>query len=240
MPSPVEHRSFCSGDELISYSLRRTGRRRTVGIFVEPDMRVTVLSPQGADVDDVERILRKRMPWIRRQRRAIEALPPPPAPRQWVNGETHRYLGRQYRLKLIAGRESKVRLLGAYIHVTVPTLSDHGAIRKLVEAWYRQCAHALVPERASRLLRATTWLEISEVPPIVFRALSQRWASTTVKKITFNPDVVKLSSGCLDYVIAHELVHLRIPNHSPAYWRMLGRVMPDWKKWRDRLARAEI
>ena len=75
---------------------------------------------------------------------------------------------------------------------------------------------------------------------MVLRALSHRWASTTSKKITFNPDVVKLSSGCLDYVIAHELVHLRIPNHSPAYWRMLGRLMPDWKKWRDRLARAEI
>ena len=240
MASPVEHRSVHSGDEVLSYTLRRTGRRRTVGIFVEPDMRVTVLSPQGADVDNVERILRKRLPWIRRQRRAIEALPPPPAPRQWVNGETHRYLGRQYRLKLIAGRESKVRLSGAYIHVTLPTVSDRRAIQKLVEAWYRQRAHALVLDRANRLLRATTWLEIAELPPIVFRALSHRWASTTGKRITFNPDVVKLSSGCLDYVIAHELVHLRIPNHSPAYWRMLERVMPDWKKWRDRLARAEI
>lgn len=240
MPSLVEHRSVYSGDELLSYTLRRTGRRRTVGIFVEPDMRVTVLSPQGADVDNVERILRKRLPWIRRQRRAIETLPPPPAPRQWVSGETHRYLGRQYRLKLVAGRESTVKLLGAYIDVTSPNLSDRRAIQKLVEAWYRQRARALVIDRANRLLRATTWLEISELPPIVFRALSHRWASTTTKKITFNPDVVKLSSGCLDYVIAHELVHLRIQNHSPAYWRMLGRVMPDWKKWKDKLAYAEI
>jgi len=240
MAFPIEHRSVHSGDEVLSYTLRRTGRRRTVGIFVEPDMRVTVLSPQGADVDNVERILRKRLPWIRRQRRAIEALPPPPAPRQWVNGETHRYLGRQYRLKLIAGRESKVRLSGAYIHVTLPTVSDRGAIQKLVKAWYRQRAHVLVLDRANRLLRATTWLDIAELPPIVFRALSHRWASTTRKRITFNPDVVKLSSGCLDYVIAHELVHLRIPNHGPAYWRMLGRVMPDWKKWRDRLAHAEV
>ncbi len=236
----IEHRSVHSGDEVLSYTLRRTGRRLTVGIFVEPDMRVTVLSPQGAHVDNVERILRKRLPWIRRQRRAIEALPPPPAPRQWVNGETHRYLGRQYRLRLLPGRESKVRLLGAYIQVTLPTLSDRRAIQKLVEAWYRQRAHALVLDRANRLLRTTTWLEIAELPPIVFRSLTHRWASTTAKRITFNPYVVKLSSGCLDYVIAHELVHVRIPNHSPAYWRMLERVMPDWKKWRDKLARAEI
>ncbi len=240
MPSPIEHRSVWSGEELLSYTLRRTGRRRTVGIFVEPDMRITVLSPQGAHVDNVDRILRKRLPWIRRQRRAIEALPPPPTPRQWVNGETHRYLGRQYRLKLVLGRESKVRLLGAYICVTLPNLADSRVIQKLVEAWYRQRAQALILDRASRLLRATTWLEIAEVPPVVFRALSHRWASTTAKRITFNPDVVKLSSGCLDYVIAHELAHLRIPNHSAAYWRMLGRVMPDWKTWRDRLAHAEV
>jgi predicted metal-dependent hydrolase len=143
-------------------------------------------------------------------------------------------------LKVIAAPESKVRLSGAFIHVTLPSVSDQHTVQKLVEAWYRQRAHALVLDRADRLLRTTTWLEVSELPPIVFRALSHRWASTTGKKITFNPDVVKLSSGCLDYVIAHELVHLRIPNHSPAYWRMLGRVMPDWKQWREKLAQSEI
>jgi len=53
-------------------------------------------------------------------------------------------------------------------------------------------------------------------------------------------DIVKLPSVCVDYVVAHELVHLRIPNHSAAYWRMLGRVMPDWKKRRDRLWLVEV
>jgi len=53
-------------------------------------------------------------------------------------------------------------------------------------------------------------------------------------------DVVKLAPAYLDHVIAHELVNLRIPNHSPAYWRMLGRLIQDWAKWRDRLSRAEV
>jgi predicted metal-dependent hydrolase len=236
-----ETRTLPVGEETLDYTFRRTGRRRTVGIFVEPDRRLTVLAPAGADIESVERILRRRLPWIRRQRRQLEALPPPSPPRQWVNGETHRYLGRQYRLKLIDGTERSVKLSGAYFMVTLPEPKDRGAVHRLVEHWYRQRARLIVAERARRLIDATTWLEITDLPPITIKALSHRWGSTTkAGRITFNLDVVRLPPGCLDYVIAHELTHLRIPNHSPAYWRMLDRVMPDWEKWRNRLWRAEV
>jgi predicted metal-dependent hydrolase len=158
-----------------------------------------------------------------------------------VNGETYRYLGRQYRLKLITGRNRSVKLVGAYIIVTLPDTSDRGMVRKLVEEWYRNRGQVVVAERANRLLKTTTWLEIPGLPPMTFKSLSHRWGSTTkAGRITFNTDVIKLPSGCLDYVIAHELVHLKIPNHSQAYWRMLGRVMPDWKRWRERLWRVEV
>ena len=236
-----ESRTLATDGETLDYVLRRTGRRRTVAITVEPDRRLTVLAPSGADTESVERILRRRLPWIRRQRRALEALPPPPAPRQWVNGETHRYLGRQYRLKLVKGAARSVRLSGGYFVVTVPDTADRVAVRQLMEGWYRAHARRVIAERAERLLKATTWLEIHELPPIAIKALTHRWGSTTrAGRVTFNLDAVKLPPACLDYVIAHEFVHLRIPNHSPAYWRMLGRVMPDWEKWRERLARVEI
>jgi len=236
-----EARALCVRGESIDYTLRRTGRRRTVGIVVEPDRRLTVLTPVGADIESIERILRRRLPWIRRQRLELQALPPPPSPRQWVNGETHRYLGRQYRLKVIEGRERSVKLSGAYLKVVLPEPRDRRAVKRLAEAWYRQRAHRIVVERAHRLLGATTWLEVTGPPPIAIRALSHRWGSTTkAGRITFNVDIVKLPSACVDYVVAHELVHLRIPNHSAAYWRMLGRVMPDWKKWRDRLWLVEV
>jgi hypothetical protein len=236
-----ETRTLAAGGETLEYTLRRTGRRRTVGIYVEPDRRLTVLAPTSADTASVECILRRRLPWIRRQRRELEAFPPPSPPRQWVNAETHRYLGRQYRLKLVAGAERSVKLSGGYFRVTVPEPKDRAAIRRLMEGWYRERAKRVVAERALRLIKATTWLEVPELPPITIKTLTHRWGSTTkAGRITFNVDVVKLPPACLDYVIAHELVHLRIPNHSPAYWRMLGRVMPDWEKWRERLGRVEV
>ena len=241
MPHASEPQALIVGEETLEYTLRRTGRRRTVGIFVEPDRRVTVLSPARIDIESLERILRRRLPWIRRQRRQLETLPPPPLPRQWVNGETHRYLGRQYRLKLAKDDECSVKLSGPFLSVTLPDPKNRVVVRRLVEHWYRQRARVVVAERARRLLTTTTWLELADVPPIAIKALSHRWGSTTrAGRITLNVDVVKLPSACLEYVIAHELVHVRIPNHSPAYWRMLGRVMPDWKRRRDRLWRVEV
>lgn len=225
-----ESRTLMAGEDTLSYTLRRTGRRRTVGIYIEPDRQLTVLAPTGADAESVERILRRRLPWIRRQRRELEALPPPLPPRQWVNAETHRYLGRQYRLKLLASAERSVKLTAGYFRVTLPDPKDRAAVRTLMEGWYRERARAVVLRRAKRLIAATSWLEVPELPPIAIKALTHRWGSTTkAGRITFNVDVVKLPPACLDYVIAHELVHLKIPNHSPAYWRMLGRVMPDRK-----------
>jgi predicted metal-dependent hydrolase len=237
----ADERTLEAGEETLAYTLRRTGRRRTVGIYVEPNRRVTVLAPTAADTDSVERILRRRLPWIRRQRREIEALPPPSPPRQWVNGETHRYLGRQYRLKVVVGTERSVKLVGGHFVVTIPEPTDRAAVRRLMDGWYRARARQQVMERAARLLKSTTWLELTELPPIAIKALTHRWGSTTkAGRITFTVDVVKLPAACLDYVIAHELVHLKIPNHSPAYWRMLGRVMPDWERWRDKLMRVEV
>jgi predicted metal-dependent hydrolase len=235
-----ESRTFAAGDEMLAYTLRRTGRRRTVGIYVEPDRRLVVLAPAGTATERVERMLQRRLPWIRRQWRELEALSPPPAPRQWVSGETHRYLGRQYRLKLVSSPERSVKLTGGYFRVTLPNPRDPAAVRKLMESWYRARAVALVHERVRRVLSATTWLDV-DMPPISIRTLTHRWGSTTrAGRITFNVDLVKLPLPCIDYVVTHELVHLKIPNHSPAYWRLLGRVMPDWEKWREKLGRVEV
>jgi len=224
----------------LTYELRRTGRRSTVAITVEPDRRVTVLAPMAADSSRIEQLLRRRLLWIRRQRQTLEALPRPPAPRQWVGGETHRYLGRQYRLKPVKGLARSVKLLGGHFVVTVPDAEDRRGIRRLMESWYRKRAEYVLAERVRHVLASTTWLEVA-APRITIKAMRRRWGSTTAAgRVYFNIDAIKLPPGCLDYIVTHELVHLQIPNHGPAFWRMLTRCQPDWKRWRERLGSAEI
>jgi predicted metal-dependent hydrolase len=140
----------------------------------------------------------------------------------------------------VKGLACSVRLTAGYFVVTLPDTGDRNTIRVLVEQWYRDHAEALIAERVRRALNVTTWLDV-KTPQISIRVLKQRWGSTTKSgRVTFNVDLVKLPLPCIDYVVAHELVHVRIPNHSPAFWRMLSRVMPDWRRWRERLEGVEI
>jgi predicted metal-dependent hydrolase len=229
-----------AGQETLTYSLRRTNRRRTVGIYVEPDGSLSVLAPEFAPAERIEQILRKRWKWIRRQRREVEVLPPPALPREWVNGETHRYLGRQYRLELIRSDIESVKLVGAFFVVSLPDSTDRPRIQRLMEAWYLDHTKALLADRTKHVLSATTWL--TKTPRCLHvRALRSRWGSTTaLGRISFNVDLGKLPLTCIDYVVAHELVHLMVPNHSPAFWRTLERVMPDWRARQRRLAMAEL
>jgi predicted metal-dependent hydrolase len=127
------------GGERIEFRLRRTNRR-TLAITVQPDLGVRVTAPRKAALDTVLGKVRKRAGWIKRQQRFfLEFLPQTP-PRRYVSGETHRYLGRQYRLKVVKAGEWGVKLAGRFIWVHTPNKHDTARVRRLVEAWY--LAHA--------------------------------------------------------------------------------------------------
>lgn len=237
--SQIESRTLATGETALAYQLRRTNRRRTVALSVGPDQSVTVLAPFDATVELVEGILARKLRWIRSQQASVAALPSPTRPRQWISGETHRYLGRQYRLKISRGEDSSVKLIGGYFVVSTTSPDKAKVIGQLMRAWYRERATTLLRARISKILSETTWLSLAP-PPIAIRPLKLRWGSAAPSgRLTFNIDLVKLPIGCIDYVVCHELVHLQVYNHSTAFWRLLGRVMPDWKRWRDRLATTE-
>ena len=133
-----------------------------------------------------------------------------------------------------------MKLAGGYFKVTLPDRKDRAAVQRLMEGWYRERARAVVAAARDAAHRRDLVARGARAAADHDQGADASLGSTTkAGRITFNVDVVKLPPACLDYVIAHELVHLKIPNHSPAYWRMLGRVMPDWEKWRERLGRVE-
>jgi predicted metal-dependent hydrolase len=238
--SPDEPRSIDIGGHPLAFDLRRSNRR-TLSISVEPDQRVVVTAPAAASEEKVAAVVRRRAQWIRRQQRAFDDLPPPANARQWIAGETHRYLGRQYRLRIDKGAGPAVRLSGSYFLVTAACLDEPDGIRIAMDRWYRYHAEVLLNERVNRALKSTTWLNNVKAPTVSVRRMTRRWGSTTrSNRIYFNLDLVKAPLACIEYVVMHELVHLRVPHHGPAYWRLLSRCMPDWQCWRERLARLEL
>jgi predicted metal-dependent hydrolase len=110
-----------------------------------------------------------------------------------------------------------------------------------MQRWYLDHARSIFMRQMTALVRQTPRLELEEAPQLLVRKLQMRWGSCSPeRRILMNVDVVKLPVGCIDYLLMHELCHLRIPHHGPEFWRLLAACMPDWERWRSRLDTAEI
>jgi len=213
--------------------------RKTLGITVHPDLRVTVKAPEGSVLADVEAKVRKRATWILKQQRELERYLPHLPPRQYVSGETHRYLGRQYRLKVIKGASvngaGSVERDRSYIYVTTQDKADKECIKRLLDDWYRAHARRIFRERLDACYPKVEHLDVV-YPDLAIRVLKSRWGSCSPRgRITLNVKLIQVPKSYIDYVIFHELCHLAEPNHSPRFYKLLERVLPDWRERRERL-----
>lgn len=206
----------------------------TINIF--PDMRVEVLAPASKSLDAILARVDRRAQWIVKQWRYFEQYQPAQPERRFVSGETHIYLGRQYRLKLEKATVSDVKLIGRYFRVQHFDTVDSSGISDLLRNWYIRHASALFTARADYWLSECRALLLPEPPTLLVRPMTRRWGSCSKKgTITLNMDLVKVPLIYIDYVIVHELCHLKIHNHSPAFYRLLTRCLPDWKQRKERL-----
>jgi predicted metal-dependent hydrolase len=215
------------GNVTLAYELRYA-RRKTLAITVHPDRRVTVAAPLGLPLAEVERFILRRAPWILKKLRQLE-LAPRPAPRQYVSGETHRYLGRQVRLKVVQGAPQGARLDGELLWVRVRDKEDPESVRRVLEAWYRARAAEVFAERLEACWPRAVPLGVPR-PVVTIRLMRSRWGSARrPNKMTLNVKLVQAPLPLIDYVILHELCHFVEPNHSSRYYQVLERVLPDWR-----------
>lgn len=222
------------GNRRIAFTLRHADRS-TLAISVLPDGTVDVVAPLGTVFEDVQARVARRARWILGQQRYFEQFRPRTPERQYVSGETHLYLGRQYRLKVVGGERESVKLVGGRFLVVVREPSDLDHIQEVLERWYREKARERFAERLrwcwERLDRSDA------VPPeLRIRAMRTRWGSLSPSgTLSLSPDLTKAPRDCIDYVILHELCHLEHPNHGPAFRARLEQVLPDWERQKHRL-----
>ncbi len=223
------------GGYSIPFSLSLQERSKLT-IHVYPDMRVEVLAPEDKALDLILARVQRRARWIVKQWRYFEQFQPRQPERRFVGGETHVYLGRQYRLKVAKGAPSEVKLIGRFFSVQLPDPDDSSAVARLLEDWYLQHAKSLFANRVSHWVSECRPLAMPEVPKVTVRKMTRRWGSCTRRgTITLNLDLIKVPLTFIDYVIVHELCYLKIHNHSPAFYQMLTRSMPDWRQRKERL-----
>ena len=227
------------GQHRIEYQLDYAARK-TLGIKVTPQQAVHVTAPEQATQEKIEQKLRKRASWILRQIDYFQQFPEQQVARQYISGETHRYLGRQYRLKVSDAETTKVLLKGGYIYLSVTDTSDTEAKRKALHTWYRKRTEVKLPEYFQACLRRFRAYDLPE-PHLELKRMAKRWGSCTSQgKIILNPDLVRAPKPSIEYVVIHELCHLIIPNHNQRFYVLLTRIMPDWERWKMELERKML
>ncbi len=230
-------RSVRYGDEIIRYTLRHRPERKSgrVAIHVEPDGRVLVDAPEGAPDWQVRDAVTARARWIHGHLAAIRRRRAQVLPREYVSGESLLYLGRRYCLKVvIRGEDSpSVRIRGGYIQVFVHQRNPE-AVRVALNDWYRGRARIVFGERLAAIASSLRWMR--EAPPLRLQVMKVQWGSCSPGgRLTLNPHLVKVPRECIDYVLLHELCHLKEHNHSKSFYRLLERQLPQWRRKKERL-----
>jgi predicted metal-dependent hydrolase len=207
----------------------RFSDRGTLAITVHPGGDVNVTAPKGTNPRDIQARVRKRSRWIVRQLLYFDQFRPRSKPRRYVGGETHLYLGRQYRLKPLKSDRDKVKLKWGLLVVASPSYTNSLYVKRLVEAWYYEKAKVRILERFEAIAPRFARMGSHISPPII-RRMARRWGSyTKAGRILLNPDLIRAPRACIDYVVTHELAHAVHPNHSAMFYDLLDTLMPDWK-----------
>jgi predicted metal-dependent hydrolase len=225
------------GEEVIRFAVRRQPQRHrgNIAIHVEPQGRVLVDAPADASRTAILAAVRKRARWVHGHLAGFHRRHTHVLPREYVSGEAVMYLGRRYRLQVISSdaAEAGVKLCGNRLEVrsVEPALVS---VREAMAAWYRARARVVFAQRIDEMLTTLRWMPAS--PPIRLQAMKTQWGSCSpAGRLTLNPWLVKAPRDCIDYVILHELCHLKEHNHSPRFFKLLDRHMPSWRQRKARL-----
>jgi predicted metal-dependent hydrolase len=206
--------------------------RKSLGITVTPEMEVLVKAPADTTIEKVKEKIRKKAPWIIKQQSFFLSFQPKTPNRKYISGETHLYLGRQYRLQIEVGQLESVKLKGKFI---VVTSSEKSRTKSLLHDWYLQHARTKLHEVAAPLIDKFKKHKV-EPSSIVLRDMPTRWGSCTPKgKIILNPELIKAPKGCIEYVVIHELCHLIHHDHTQKFLDLQTKEMKDWEKWKMKL-----
>lgn len=210
-------------------------RRRTLGISVLPDTSVIVRVPYLTSGRTIERIVREKMAWIIKHRENYRINHGVKKGRLYADGEMHLYRGNEYLLKVDFVKKPYVRLSESTIEAGVITGAGEAFVKRLLYAWYKNEALRVLPVIFNYVLEN---FENQHFKPtgLVIRTMKRRWGSCSSRGVvTLSTELIKLPDRYIEYVIIHELCHLRHHNHGSGYYRLLAELCPDYAILRKEL-----
>jgi predicted metal-dependent hydrolase len=218
----------------LQFVVSRSSRRKTLEIGVDRQGELTLSVPAVYSQDKIERFARERKFWVYTKLAEKERLFKPRPPKEFVEGEGFLYLGRSYRLKFSSEQTEDFKLLNGRLQMRSALESD---ARHSLLGWYSERLKRVISERLQRMQsqvgHAASGFRVQD--------LGYRWGSCGKNgTLYFHWKVALLPVHIIDYVVAHELVHLKILHHTPVFWKKLERAMPDYEQRKEWLAKHGV
>jgi predicted metal-dependent hydrolase len=220
--------SYEYGTEIIEFEVEFRDRK-TLSIEVEPPRQITVISPKGKTEEEILETVKSKSRWIVQKLFEIKEIEYRKSVKQYVNGESFIYMGRNYSLQIILDKDCSLpeaKLYRGKFYVTTNT-KDEEVIKQALENWYRDKAKQKINER---LEYYQGYLDVKP-RKVVIKDQEKRWGSCTKNNdLLFNWKVVMAPSPVMDYIIVHEMCHMVHMNHSTEFWRLVKRVLPEYEQ----------
>jgi predicted metal-dependent hydrolase len=212
-------------------------RRRSIGISIGPDSGIIVRAPWRTSPKTIENLIQSKSAWIKKHLDNQSSLTRISLNREYKDGESHYFNGIQYSLRIVPSKSSYVKHYENVIEIGLKVKEEKEKVRLLLELWYKKMAEDLFRKNLDELLLRFSQYDFSP-SDFAVRSMKGRWGSCTSKgKITLSTELVKLDNKYTEYVILHELCHLKHHNHSSDYYQLLSEVCPEWKAIRKELRR---
>jgi predicted metal-dependent hydrolase len=224
----------------IPYDITFSPGRKSISIIVHHTKRVEIKAPTGTPASFIHDLTEKKVTWIVKRLRVLDSMDYLHTERNYHEGEVFFFLGTPFTLSVnpdtvvTGGIRQDERNLIVSIPRSLPGPDHPHYIRKLVQDWYRDQASRIIGEKIQEYARV---LDV-EPPPFRLRNVRRRWGSCNHENnLNFNIRLAMAPIGLVEYVVMHELCHIRHKNHSRVFWESLRDVMPDCRERRDRLKR---
>lgn len=216
----------------IEYQLLPGTDRKTTDIVIERNGTVVVRPPKSLSPEHVDAVVESKRIWIYRNLAEWRDLNATAVVREWVNGETFLYLGRSYRLSLVQDQTHPLKLMNGRFCLDRRLIDKHGPIaaKKAFELYYSQRGLLRLRERVRYFAP-----KVGVKPAAIHvRDTNYQWANCSPDgKLTFHWKCMMATPKVIDYLVVHELCHMRHANHTDAFWNEVDKVMPDYQERKD-------
>ena len=215
-------------EKILGYEVHRK-KVKNINLRIRPNMEIYISAPMNLHSDYIENFIRSKEKWIKQVLQKIEEAKQNQLPSQYLSGEKHKYLGKEYELEVKQGNSNRVGLKEGKIILTVISNIFENSVekKKVMEKWYFENAQKVFVNVIQK------WLEILDesIEKLSIKPMKSRWGSCNYVKryINLNTELIKRTQFEIEYVVLHELTHLKYPNHGKGFYRYIENYMPNYK-----------